>query len=67
MESNKSTLAAAVIAFIAGGVIAAAYTPSLEIAPVSVPGLAVYAAYLLIPTALHLKEVLQWRILRSGI
>ena len=60
-------LAAAVIAFIAGGVTAAAYTPSLEIAPVSVPGLAVYAAYLLIPTALHFKEVLQWRILRSGI
>ena len=60
-------LAGLVIAFAAGGGVAAAYTPALDIAPVSVPGLAAYCAYLLIPTALHLKEVLQWHILRSGI
>ena len=60
-------LAAAVIVCIAGGGTAAAYTPALEIAPLSIPGLAVYCAYLLIPTVLHIKEVLQWHILRSGI
>ena len=60
-------LAGLVIAFAAGGGVAAAYTPALDIAPVSVPGLAAYCAYLLIPAALHLKEVLQWHILRSGI
>ena len=60
-------LAGAVIAFAAGGSTAAAYTPALQIAPLSLPGLAVYGAYLLIPTVLHIKEVLQWHILRSGI
>ena len=60
-------LAAAVMAFAAGGGISAAYTPAIEIAPLRVPGFAAYCTYLLIPTVLQVKEVLQWHILRSGI
>jgi len=52
---------------ILGGSFSAAYTPVVEIAPLSVPGFAAYCAYLLIPTFLHIKEVLTWHILRSGI
>ena len=52
---------------IIGGGFSAAYTPVVEIAPLSVPGFAAYCAYLLIPTILHIKEVLTWHILRSGI
>ena len=50
-----------------GGGFSAAYTPAVEIAPLSAPGFAAYCAYLSIPTILHIKEVLQWHILRSGI
>ena len=48
----------------------AAYTPTLQIAPVTgtyAPGLAAYVCYLLIPTILHGKEVLAWHISRSKI
>jgi energy-coupling factor transport system permease protein len=57
-----------------GGVIAAAcagqfsaiFVPSVELAPVSW-GLAAYTCYLLIPSALHVKEAIQWHISRSKI
>lgn len=42
---------------------AATYTPNLSVAPlggVSALGFAAYCAYLLLPSALHIKEVLQW-------
>ena len=45
---------------------AAAFTPVLDIAPVSW-GVIVYTGYLLIPTALHIKEAIQWHISRSKI
>ncbi len=48
------------------GQMAARFTPTLSIAA---PGWGIvpYAAYLLIPTALHMKEAIQWRILKSKI
>ena len=48
----------------------AAYTPDLYIAPLRglpVLGFAAYAAFLLIPTVLHIKETVQWNILISRI
>lgn len=48
----------------------AVYTPELSIAPVggsAGAGLAAYTAYLLIPTALHIKEAIQWHISISKI
>ena len=45
---------------------AAAFVPDIEIAPPSW-GLAAYTGYLLIPTALHIKEAIQWHISRSKI
>ena len=45
---------------------AAAFVPVIEIAPPSW-GLAAYTGYLLIPTALHIKEAIQWHISRSKI
>ena len=50
-----------------GGGFSAAYTPAVQIAPLSAHGFAAYCAYLSIPTILYIKEVLQWHILRSGI
>lgn len=44
----------------------AEFTPALSVAPLSW-GFAAYCAYLLIPTAMHGKETLQWRIFRSKI
>ena len=44
----------------------AVFVPTIEISPVSW-GLPAYACYLLIPTALHVKEAIQWRISRSKI
>ena len=44
----------------------ATFVPSIEIAPPSW-GLAAYTGYLLIPTALHIKEAIQWHISRSRI
>ena len=64
----------AVMLGLMGGVIAAAcagqfsaiFVPSVELAPVSW-GLAAYTCYLLIPSALHVKEAIQWHISRSKI
>ena len=44
----------------------AVFVPHTGISPVSW-GLAAYTLYLLIPTALHIKETVQWRISRSKI
>ena len=48
------------------GQFAAVFVPAVDVAPVSW-GLAAYTCYLLIPTALHIKEAIQWRISRSKI
>ena len=48
------------------GQMSAAFTPTLDIAPVSW-GVITYIGYLLIPTALHIKEAVQWHISRSKI
>ena len=48
------------------GQFAAAFVPAVELAPVSW-GLVAYTCYLLIPTALHIKEAIQWHISRSRI
>ena len=48
------------------GQFSAVFVPMIEIAPVSW-GLAAYTCYLLIPTALHIKEAIQWHISRSKI
>ena len=55
------TIAAACV-----GQFSTAFVPTIEIAPVSW-GLAAYTGYLLIPTALHIKEAIQWHISRSKI
>lgn len=63
-------LAAGVIAAAATGAVEAAFTPKLYMTPVAgryAPGFIAYWAYLLIPTALHIKEALQWSISRSKI
>ena len=48
------------------GQMAASFTPEFHIAPVSW-GIVPYTIYLLIPTALHTKEAIQWHISRSKI
>ena len=48
------------------GQMTAGYTPSFSIAPLSW-GIVPYALYLLIPTVLHTKEAIQWRISKSRI
>ena len=48
------------------GQFAAEFVPVIELAPVSW-GVAAYTCYLLIPTALHIKEAIQWHISRSKI
>ena len=48
------------------GQFAATFVPAVDIAPASW-GLAAYTCYLLIPTALHIKEAIQWHISRSKI
>ena len=48
------------------GQFAATFVPAIDIAPVSW-GLAAYTCYLLIPSALHIKEAIQWHISRSKI
>lgn len=65
-----SLLAVAVVVISALGSTAVTYTPVLDTAPVSgvyAAGLAAYCVYLLIPTALHIKEAMQWHILESRI
>lgn len=52
------------------GNVCAEYTPELLIAPLSgmaAVGYAAYCAYLLLPTALHIKESIQWHISISRI
>lgn len=53
-------------ATIFGGSKEAEFIPTLEMAPLGW-GFSAYCIYLLLPTALHLKEAITWRILRSGI
>ena len=48
------------------GQVNASFTPELTIAPVSW-GLFAYSAYLLLPTALHMKEAISWHISKSKI
>jgi len=48
------------------GQTAAAFTPVLQVAPVSW-GVFFYTLYLLIPTVYHIKEAVQWHISRSRI
>lgn len=48
------------------GQFSALFVPTVDIAPVSW-GVVSYLCYLLIPTVLHLKEAIQWRISRSKI
>ena len=48
------------------GQVSAEFVPNVRLAPVSW-GFIAYAAYLLIPTALHIKEATQWHISRSKI
>ena len=48
------------------GQAAAAFVPQIHLAPTSW-GLVSYSCYLLIPTALHIKEAIQWHISRSRI
>lgn len=59
-------LMALVILAACQGQVAAAFTPAFDAAPVSW-GLIAYTGYLLIPTALHIKEAIQWHISRSKI
>ena len=59
-------LIALTIAAACYGQFAAAFVPTIELAPVSW-GLVAYTCYLLIPTALHIKEAIQWHISRSRI
>lgn len=51
---------------IAAGGTAACYTPSFSAHPLGW-GFGAYCLYLALPSALHSKEALQWRILRSKI
>lgn len=63
-------LAAAVLVTAALGGVAADFIPRLSFAPISgwyALGFVTYCGYLLIPTVLHLREALQWHILRSRI
>ena len=50
----------------AWGQMTATFTPALQMAPPSW-GILAYTGYLLIPTALRIKETIQWRISRSRI
>lgn len=48
------------------GQFVAEFVPAIQLTPVSW-GLAAYTCYLLIPSALHIKETIQWHISRSKI
>lgn len=63
-------LASVVVVIAASGGVTATFTPEWCIAPLSgtyMLGLIAYCFYLLIPTALHIKEAIQWHISRSRI
>ena len=59
------TLLLGLATLISGGK-TAEFIPALRIDPLG-GGFAIYCLYLLIPTALHLKEAITWHILRSRI
>lgn len=59
------TVVPAAIVILSGGT-GTTYTPELYIEPISW-GFGAYCVYLLIPTALHIKEAITWHILRSKI
>ena len=61
-----AALIALTVAAACFGQFTAIFVPAMEIAPVSW-GLIAYTCYLLIPTALHIKENVQWHITRSKI
>ena len=56
-----------VIASMAAGATAAAFTPVWRVAKLHPVFFAVYCIFLLIPTLLHIKEAVTWHILRSKI
>ncbi len=58
--------AALALAILLSGGKTAEFIPSLQIAPLSW-GFPAYCVFLLLPTALHLKEAIIWHILRSRI
>ena len=60
------TLLGVTIVAACSGQFAAEFVPAIELAPISW-GLAAYTCYLLIPTALHIKEAIQWHISKSKI
>ena len=59
------TVVLAAVVILSGGT-GTTYTPELYIEPISW-GFGAYCVYLLIPTALHIKEAITWHILRSKI
>jgi len=61
-----TALLALTVAAACFGQATAVFVPTVELSPTSW-GLAVYTCYLLIPTALHIKETVQWHISRSRI
>lgn len=61
-----AALLALTIAAACLGQFSAVFVPTLTVAPTSW-GVAAYTCYLLIPTALHIKERVQWHISRSRI
>ena len=60
------TLLGVTIVAVCSGQFAAEFVPAIELAPISW-GFAAYTCYLLIPTAIHIKEAIQWHISRSKI
>ena len=63
-------LAAGTLISAASGGVSASFTPVMALAPVMGRygwGLGCYTAFLLIPTALHWKETMQWNISKSKI
>lgn len=64
------TLSAVFLTVCAMGGTGAVFTPDISLAPVSgvyALGFGAYCGFLLIPSVLHIKEVLQWHISRSKI
>lgn len=59
-------LAGVVVAAMAVGETRAELLPTFQIAPLG-PGIVAYSVYLLIPSVLHFREMIQWHILRSRI
>lgn len=63
-------MAALLVPMLALADLHATFTPALDIAPLAggnVAGLICYTAFLLLPTVLHTKEAIQWRISISKI